>query len=842
MIAVSADGAQNASFSSTKTETFVLSLSRIISPMRSTRAALVLGVFSVALAGKHLQAQQSPDLAALDRYVDAAARDWHVPGLAIAVVRNDSVVFAKGYGVLEVGKSAAVNEHTRFAIGSTTKAMTSASLAMLVDEGKLHWDDKVIDIIPDFRLYDPYATRELTVRDLLTHRSGLGGTDLLWAFAENDYSPTEMIRRLRYVQPASSFRSQWLYQNVVYAIGGYIVERVSGMPWATFVQKRIFDPLGMTESIPLVSQLPGRPNVARPHAETHDTVRVVPIRSTDGVAPAGSVWSSVSDMAKWMRFVLDSGRVGDKRLISAATFKEMVAPQIRAPMEQYPALSLAHPNFFSYGFGWFIQDYHGHTAWMHTGSIDGMSAIIGLLPTERVGVYVLENLDHAELRHALMYKVFDLYTGAPDRDWSADVKNLFAAAHRVQPVARQDSATHPALPLEKYAGNYVDSTYGTIAVTSTNAVLHARFAKADLGDLDHVDYDTFRTRQTATQDVFSLTFAPDGRGTITSVRTLGVTFARTAAAPAGVAQTDYSAPADAPYTAVDVDVPTPMGYTLAGTLTVPKNASAKQRVGAVITITGSGPQQRDEYLGLEGYRPFRQYADSLGRRGIAVLRMDDRGVGASKGTFKGATSADFGEDIRAGLAYLRTRPEIDPHRLAVLGHSEGALIAPIVAAKEPDLRAIVLLAGIARPGRGTLAAQLGNLIRHNDKLTQTQKDSATRTIPVTIDSLAAADPWMDYFLKYDPSATARRLRKPAVLILTGANDQQADPKQVAEWAAAFRQSGNRDVTAKVLPGLNHLFVTDSDGFPLGYAKLPTPVKVNSQAVGVITDWLAQRLK
>jgi CubicO group peptidase (beta-lactamase class C family) len=505
--------------------------------MRSIRAALIIAVLPGAIATGSLQTQQSPqspqqspDLAALDRYVAAAARDWHVPGLAIAVVRNDSLIFAKGYGVLESGKPDVVNEHTRFAIGSTTKAMTSAALAMLVDEKKLRWDDKLIDLIPDFRLYDSYATRELTVRDLLTHRSGLGGTDLLWTFAENVYTPAEMIRRLRYVQPASSFRSQWDYQNVVYAISGYIIERVSGMPWATFVQKRIFDPLGMTETIPLVSQLPGKPNVARPHAESHDTLRVVPIRSTDGVAPAGSVWSSVSDMSKWMRFVLDSGRVGDKRLISAANFKEIVAPQIRAAMEQYPSLTLVHPNFFSYGFGWFIQDYHGHTAWMHTGSIDGMSALIGLLPTERVGVYVLENLDHAELRHALMYKVFDLFTGAPARDWSADVKNLYAAAHQAQPVSQQASPPHPGLPLEKYAGSYVDSTYGNIEVTSTNAVLHVRFANADLGDLEHVDYDTFRTRETATRGRVTLTFVPDGRGNIGSVRTFGATFMRTATA------------------------------------------------------------------------------------------------------------------------------------------------------------------------------------------------------------------------------------------------------------------------------------------------------------------------
>jgi len=305
--------------------------------------------------------------------------------------------------------------------------------------------------------------------------------------------------------------------------------------------------------------------------------------------------------------------------------------------------------------------------------------------------------------------------------------------------------------------------------------------------------------------------------------------------------TDYSAPADAPYTAVNVSVPTPGGHVLAGTLTIPKTASARHKVGAVVTATGSGPEERDEYIGLEGYRPFRQLADSLGRRGIAVLRMDDRGTGASTGTFKGATTADFAEDVRAGLAYLRTRPEIDASKLAVLGHSEGALIAGLVADREPTLRAIVLLGGIARPGMGTLEYQMENLIRHDTTLTAARRDSAIAMIPTRIDTLMARDPWMRYFLTYDPSVTLRRVKTP-VLILTGANDQQAAPEQVAEQAAAFRAGGNTDVTANVVPGVNHLFVRDPDGFPLGYAKLPTPVRVEASVVGTIVDWLAARLR
>ena len=312
-------------------------------------------------------------------------------------------------------------------------------------------------------------------------------------------------------------------------------------------------------------------------------------------------------------------------------------------------------------------------------------------------------------------------------------------------------------------------------------------------------------------------------------------------APVPKPKPDYSAPADAPYIAEEVVVKTPAGHTLAGTLTLPKSASRTKRVGAIVTVTGSGPQDRDENIGLPGFRPFRQIADSLARRGIAVLRMDDRGTGASGGTFKGSTSADFAEDVRAGLAYLRTRPEIRANRLGVLGHSEGAIIAPMVAEKEPTLRAIVLLAGIAQPGRSALHFQLKNGIEHNTKLTPEMRDSQIAAIPKRIDAMMAADPWMKFFLTYDPATTMRRVKTP-VLILTGSRDQQAVPEQVALQEAAFKEGGNKDVTARVLPDLNHLFVNDTDGFPGNYAKLPAPVMMQTDVLGMIADWLAQRLR
>lgn len=306
-------------------------------------------------------------------------------------------------------------------------------------------------------------------------------------------------------------------------------------------------------------------------------------------------------------------------------------------------------------------------------------------------------------------------------------------------------------------------------------------------------------------------------------------------------QPDYSAPLDAPYSAEDVAVKTPAGHTLAGTLTLPKGTSGAQPVGAIVTITGSGPQDRDGTLGIEGFRPFRQIADALARNGIAVLRMDDRGTQTSGGTFKGSTSADFAEDVRAGLAYLRTRAEVRADRLGVIGHSEGAVIAPMVAEKEATLRAIVLLAGVAEPARSALQFQMKNGYEHDTKLTPEMREAAIASIPAKIDAMVAADPWMKFFLTYDPAATMVRVKNP-VLILTGSRDQQAVPTQVALMAAAFEKGGNKDVTALVLPDLNHLLVHDTDGFPQNYVKLPPPVMMDNGAVEMIATWLSQRLR
>jgi DNA-binding beta-propeller fold protein YncE/dienelactone hydrolase len=322
--------------------------------------------------------------------------------------------------------------------------------------------------------------------------------------------------------------------------------------------------------------------------------------------------------------------------------------------------------------------------------------------------------------------------------------------------------------------------------------------------------------------------------------TLGV-LAASLAGPLIAQKADYSAPAGAPYRAENVTVATPMGHTLAGTLTLPLTASKERPVPVLVTISGTGPQDRDEFLGFGDYRPWKQFADSLGRRGIAVLRMDDRGVNESKGVFKGATPVDFVEDIRAGLAYLRTRPEIDSARMGLLGHSEGAIDAPMVAIKEPMLKALVLLAGQGRSLGGAAKFQLENMAKHNTKLTPAQRDSAVAAVPALMDSIASVDPYMKFMFSYVPLEDAKKVSRPSILALTGETDRQADATQLREWADTFRAAGNKDVTDKVMPGLNHLFVPDPDGYPGGYAKLPAPLRVDRSVIGIVADWLDARL-
>ncbi len=493
--------------------------------------ALAGAALASTLAAPGARAQR-PTLAAFDAYVAQGVRTWNVPGLAIAIVAGDSVLLAKGYGVRELGRPEPVDIHTRFAIGSTTKAMTTLALLMAADSGKVALDAPVLRYLPTLQLYDPVMTREITVRDLLTHHTGLPGADQLWG--GNDHPPDEIIRRMRFLEPTASFRNQYNYQNVQYLMAGEVLHAATGIAWDAFVRARIFAPLGMDESLPTVASTEGQPNVAKPHDVVDGALRVVPKRTTDPVAAAGSVWSSVSDMARWMRFVLDSGRVGGRRLVSEERFVDWLAPQVVVPLRDfYPTAPLAGINRVTYGLGWFLHSYAGDEVAMHTGSIDGMSALIALVPSRRVGVYVLANADHAELRHALMYRALDLVSGRPPRDWSREVKALFDG---LDEQARQAQAafvrarvpgTRPSLPLDRYVGSYADSLNGTVTVTRQGDALRAAWGRSKSGTLEHWHYDTFMARWDGGRGGGEvLTFVLDPRAGVSELRVGRTAFGR----------------------------------------------------------------------------------------------------------------------------------------------------------------------------------------------------------------------------------------------------------------------------------------------------------------------------
>ncbi len=453
-------------------------------------------------------AQDAP-LQGLDEYVKKAMEDWKAAGLAIAIVKDDKIVFTKGYGVREMGKPDVVTPNTMFAIGSSSKAFTAATTAILVDEGKLKWSDPAAKYLPNLQLYDSWVTRELSVTDLLTHRVGLERGDLMWYGSA--FSREEILRRIRFLKPSSSMRSRFGYQNIMYLAAGQIVPSVTGKSWDDFVGERIFTPLGMKSTNTSTKKLAQMNDVATPHAVINDKIKPIAWRNIDNIAPAGSINSNVTEMAQWVRMQLAMGKYEGKQIISEAGIKNMWASHTIIPLEG-PGFPMFYPkaHFLNYGMGWFLSDFNGKKMVEHGGAIDGMRSAVAMIPEEKLGVVILSNMNQTGLNLALAQRIFDSYMGAKERDWSGDIlkaiKTQEAAGKAAQEkmIAERAKDTKPSFDLAKYAGDYQDEMYGDVKVKLENGKLQITYGSGFKGTLEHWHFDTFQA--TWSEDVQGKTF------------------------------------------------------------------------------------------------------------------------------------------------------------------------------------------------------------------------------------------------------------------------------------------------------------------------------------------------
>lgn len=461
---------------------------------------VALVVWSFLDAGQASRAQDP--LGGLDAHVSQTIKDWEVPGLALAVVKNDAVVLAKGFGVKKLGESTPVTDKTLFAIASCSKAFTATALAMLVDEGKIGWDDPVTKHLRDFQMHDTYAGREIRIRDLLCHRSGLPRYDLMWY--GSDAGRDDLIRRLRHAKPGTSFRSQFGYQNMMFLAAGQVIPAAIGTSWDDFVRQRIFTPLGMTTSNTSTKAFKPGDDVISPHLRIEGKVQVIPWRNIDNAGPAGSINSNVAEMAQWLRLQLNEGQYNGKRLLTTKAVQEMHSPQTAlhpdgmGPEGKYWLHMHPGSRILTYGLGWVIREYRGRILVQHGGSIDGNRALVILVPEEKLGFVILTNLGEHLLPEALGQWLLDQSFKAPARDWSAEMLKLQKAGERENDdaekriEAKRIAGTKPSLALDKYAGTFGDALYGDVKVTHENGKLALRHGPILAATLDHWHHDTFR--------------------------------------------------------------------------------------------------------------------------------------------------------------------------------------------------------------------------------------------------------------------------------------------------------------------------------------------------------------
>lgn len=454
-----------------------------------------VGLFSFTAKNQNL----TEKIQLLESYYSASLNDWKVPGMAIAIVTKDSILFSKGFGVTDVNSKNKVDENTLFALASNTKAFTATALAMLVDQGKIKWDDRVTDYLPWFKMYDPYVTNAFTIRDLLSHRSGLEtfSGDLLW-YGSN-YSRKEVISRARFLKPAYGFREHFGYSNIMFIAAGEIIPAVTGQSWDEFVAENILKPLEMNRSLLHVSELKNTSNVAQPHTKVGDNMQVIEWLDWNNMAPAGSLISSVSDMAKWLQMNLGSGIYRNDTLLSARRIFELQSSNTLINVSEGSVMMFPGTHFKAYGMGWSLMDYQGRKVVSHNGGYDGMISQTVLIPEENIGFVIVTNAN-SSLYYPMMYKTLDVLLNNPEeKDWSKMIlervkKNEIASEKtKSETVAARNKQSKPSLEMDAYKGFYGCSLYDSLKVDNENGKLFLQFMRSPglSGELNHWQYDTY---------------------------------------------------------------------------------------------------------------------------------------------------------------------------------------------------------------------------------------------------------------------------------------------------------------------------------------------------------------
>jgi CubicO group peptidase (beta-lactamase class C family) len=485
------------------------------------------GSYPFALARRAAPAAVAASrLEGFDAWVEKTLADFEVPGLGLAIVKDGTILVAKGYGVKDRAAKTPVSDGTLFAIGSSTKAFTTLLLGQLVDQGRLEWETPVLELIPSFRLKDPALTEKLTARDLVTHRSGLPRHDLLW-YNNLSLTRADAVRRLRYLDANKGLREEFQYNNLMFMTAGYLYEQLSGTTWEDGVRRQIFAPLGMASSKVTLDEAKAAPDVALPHEKRDDVLKVVPYRS-EGLCmgPAGSIYSSAADMAKWVALHLGDGAFAGTRLLAPATMADMHVPRMTIASPPDPRHPEVGPG--AYALGWFVDSYRGHQRVHHGGNIDGFSALVSLLPQDGIGVVALVNRGASPVPGLVAREVFDRLTGMEARDWAAEAlrelkqgEALGKEAEKKKQTVRR-AGTKPAHPLAEYAGAYDHPGYGRLTVALEKDRLVGRFNAIPL-PLEHWHYETFNVTKDPADPTFEsgkLTFRTDANGDVSGIETI----------------------------------------------------------------------------------------------------------------------------------------------------------------------------------------------------------------------------------------------------------------------------------------------------------------------------------